>query len=187
MTTEILTRDQLAERLQVNIEQISKLTADGRIPHIVIGPRLIRYDLGDVCRALRVAKHPDDDAVDTFAEQLRKRMAEKRDQGRGGWQETDIDTLQLKLLRSIVEGDPIDVGNYAMMIATLGGGTEHAVDRHIDTVLYETHSAYRLSTCVAIEQWNLIREAAGRVYAAWADEDGSIKEPMERLGKELAR
>lgn len=178
--TEILDTQQLAERLQISADQVRKLTSEGRIPHLAIGPRLTRYNLDEVCAALRVAKHPDDDAVDQFADRLRERMAEKRDEGRGGWEQCDLDDLGLKLLRSIVDGDPIDVGNYAMMIATLGGGTENVLDRWLGQILYERHTGLVLVRGEVVD-------AAQGVLAAWQDEDGAIKPAMERLGKELAR
>lgn len=177
---EILTRDQLADRLQIHPDQVTKLTAEGRIPHMPIGPRLTRYNLDDVCAALRVAQHPDDDAVDTFADRLRARMAEKREQGREGWETASIDDLCLKLLRSIADGDPIDVGNYAMMIDALGGGTEHVIDRWLTQLLYERRTGL-----------TLVREevlaAAAAVTEAWRDEDADVKPALERLAKELTK
>lgn len=177
---EILDRDQLAERLQVHPDQVTKLTRDGRIPHMPIGPRLIRYNFDDVCAALRVAQHPDDDAVDTFAGRMRARMSEKRDQGREGWESAGVDELGLKLLRSIADGDPIDVGNYAMMIDALGGGTEHVLEQWLSQLLYERRTGLVLVRGEVVD-------AAQGVLAAWQDEDGPIKPAMERLGKELSR
>jgi excisionase family DNA binding protein len=177
---EILDRDQLAERLQVHPDQVTKLTREGRIPHMPIGPRLIRYNFDDVCAALRVAQHPDDDAVDTFAGKMRARMAEKRDQGREGWESAGVDELGLKLLRSIADGDPIDVGNYAMMIDALGGGTEHVLGQWLAQLLYERR------TGLVLVRDEVVGAAQG-VLAAWQDEDGAIKPAMERLAKELSR
>jgi hypothetical protein len=63
--------------------------------------------------------HPDDLAVDRFAAAMKAKLAEKRDEGRGGWDDKD-DCSQLflsQLLREHVEkGDPLDVGNFAMML-----------------------------------------------------------------------
>lgn len=184
---EILDSQQLADRLQVNVKQVQTLTAERKIPHIAVGPRTVRYNLDDVIAALRVTQHPDDDAIDAFAAELRKRMTEKREQGRNGWEHCDVDELGLKLLRSIADGDPIDVDNYAMMISTLGGGTEHVLQKHTDTVLYEFRLGLRVIPEQAVEQWNNIAEAARRVLAAWQDENGSIKPALERLAKELSR
>lgn len=177
--TEILDAQQLAERLQISTEQVRKLTSEGRIPRLVMGPRLTRYNLDEVCDALRVASHPDDDAIDRFADRLRERMAQKREEGRGGWEQCDEHDLGLRLLRSIADGDPIDVGNYAMMIATLGAGTEHVLNTHLAKVLYEQHSPY------ALVKGGLV-EAAKAALAAWLDENGAIKPAMDRLARELS-
>lgn len=63
--------------------------------------------------------HPDDIAVDRFAAAMKAKLAKKRDEGRGGWDDKE-DCSQLflsSLLREHVEkGDPLDVGNLAMML-----------------------------------------------------------------------
>lgn len=63
--------------------------------------------------------HPDDIAVDRFAAAMKAKLARKRAAGRGGWEDKD-DCSQLfltRLLREHVEkGDPVDVGNLAMML-----------------------------------------------------------------------
>ena len=46
--TEILDAEQLANRLQVDVRHIRRLTNDRAIPHLAIGPRMIRYDLDAV-------------------------------------------------------------------------------------------------------------------------------------------
>ena len=178
--TEILDAKQLADRLQVSLEQVRKMTSEGRIPHLPVGPRLIRYSLDDVCAAIRVAQHPDDDAVDTFAEDLRRRMAEKREQGREGWETCSVDELGLKLLRSIMDGDPIDVGNYAMMISALNGGTEHVLSMWLAQVLHERHTG--LTICR-----EGLQDAAEAAVRAWESETASIGGAMGDLAKELGR
>lgn len=63
--------------------------------------------------------HPDALAVDRFAAAMKAKLAEKRAEGRSGWDdEEDCSRLFLsQLLRKHVEkGDPIDVGNFAMML-----------------------------------------------------------------------
>lgn len=63
--------------------------------------------------------HPDDVAVDRFAAAMKAKLAKKRAEGRGGWDDKfdcSNETLS-RLLRGHVEkGDPLDVGNLAMMI-----------------------------------------------------------------------
>lgn len=69
------------------------------------------------------ATHPDDLAVDRFAAAMKAKLAKKRDQGRGGWENKDECSQELLsgLLRDHVDkGDPVDVGNLAMMLSQRG-------------------------------------------------------------------
>lgn len=68
--------------------------------------------------------HPDDLAVDRFALAMKEKLAQKRAEGRGGWDNPDecsVEWLSELLIRHIEKGDPIDVGNFAMMIHQRGG------------------------------------------------------------------
>jgi len=60
----------------------------------------------------------DDDAVDQFAEAMKSKLDRKREQGRGGWYLGSCTQEMLsEMLRDHVEkGDPVDVGNFAMML-----------------------------------------------------------------------
>ncbi|ANM12104.1 hypothetical protein [Rhizobium sp. N324] len=63
--------------------------------------------------------HPDDLAVDRFAGFMKRKLARKREQGRGGWEDkAQCSNEHLsQLLRDHVEkGDALDVANLAMMI-----------------------------------------------------------------------
>lgn len=67
--------------------------------------------------------HPDDVAVDRFAAVMKAKLAEKRAEGRGGWDDPSQCSVEYlsALLRSHVDkGDPLDVGNFAMMIHQRG-------------------------------------------------------------------
>lgn len=68
-------------------------------------------------------QHPDDVAVDQFAEALKAKLAEARTKGRSGWQDK-IDCPQQRLsnmLRDHVEkGDPRDVANFCMFLYQRG-------------------------------------------------------------------
>lgn len=73
--------------------------------------------------AMDVTSHPDDLAVDRFAAAMKEKLAKKRAEGRGGWDDKfDCSNAFLThLLREHVEkGDPVDVGNLAMMIHQRG-------------------------------------------------------------------
>lgn len=63
--------------------------------------------------------HPDDLAVDRFAVAMKAKLAKKRAEGRGGWEDKDQCSAEFlsDLLREHVEkGDPVDVANLAMML-----------------------------------------------------------------------
>lgn len=67
--------------------------------------------------------HPDDLAVDRFAAAMKLKLAKKRAEGRGGWEDKDdcSNAFLSHLLREHIDkGDPVDVGNLAMMIQQRG-------------------------------------------------------------------
>lgn len=77
----------------------------------------------DASREYEQAQHPDDVAVSAFAEAMRAKLAKKRTDGRGGWQDKTQCTAEMlsTMLRDHAEkGDPVDVGNLAMMLHQRG-------------------------------------------------------------------
>jgi len=67
--------------------------------------------------------HPDDTAVDRFAAVMKTKLAQKRAQGRCGWQDTARCTSAMLsgLLREhVTKGDPVDVANFCMMLHQRG-------------------------------------------------------------------
>lgn len=69
------------------------------------------------------ASHPDSVAVDHFAVQMKIKLAQKRAEGRGGWDNKEDCSKELlsQLLREHVEkGDPLDVANFCMMLHQRG-------------------------------------------------------------------
>lgn len=69
--------------------------------------------------------HPDDLAVDRFAAAMKVKLAKKRADGRGGWEdrsECSGEFLSGLLRRHVEKGDPLDVGNLAMMLHQRGEG-----------------------------------------------------------------
>lgn len=71
----------------------------------------------------KAPEHPDDLAVSRFAAAMQEKLAKKRDEGRGGWEDkAQCSNAHLSsLLREHVEkGDPVDVANLAMMIHQRG-------------------------------------------------------------------
>lgn len=75
---------------------------------------------------MRGERHPDDAAVDRFASAMKQKLAEKRVEGRGGWndpKQCSIAFLIELLHEHMSKGDPVDVGNFAMMLWNRGGST----------------------------------------------------------------
>lgn len=65
----------------------------------------------------------DDLAVDHFANRMKVKLAQKRQEGRDGWQDPNIisnGNLSDMLMELVEKGDPVDVANVAMMIAMRG-------------------------------------------------------------------
>jgi len=64
-------------------------------------------------------QHSDDIAVDRFAVAMKNKLARKRDDGYGGWDDQEAvrsPDLARMLIEHIPKGDPVDVANFAMMI-----------------------------------------------------------------------
>lgn len=67
--------------------------------------------------------HPDDKAVDLFAAAMKEKLAVKRAEGRGGWDNPEACTIEflVRLLHGhIWKGDPVDIGNICMMLWNRG-------------------------------------------------------------------
>lgn len=71
-------------------------------------------------------QHLDDLAIDRFAEAMKLKMAASRAKGRSGWcsrAETPHNLLVKFLEEHVAKGDPVDVGNFAMMLWNRGERT----------------------------------------------------------------
>lgn len=67
--------------------------------------------------------HADDVAVDRFAVAMKEKLAKKRAEGRGGWENKDecsAEYLSYLLIQHIWKGDPVDIANLAMMLHQRG-------------------------------------------------------------------
>ncbi|BEV15093.1 hypothetical protein HBDW_18810 [Herbaspirillum sp. DW155] len=65
-------------------------------------------------------RHPDDVAVDQFAEVMKAKLADARAKGRSGWQACDPAELSYMLREHVEKGDPRDVANFCMFLWSLG-------------------------------------------------------------------
>lgn len=69
--------------------------------------------------------HPDDIAVDEFATAMKIKLAKQRAKGYGGWEDPaqcPVERLATMLVDHIGKGDPVDVGNFSMMLHHREGG-----------------------------------------------------------------
>jgi hypothetical protein len=72
-------------------------------------------------------KHTDDVYVDGFAQAMKMKLADKRAEGCSGWDkpaECTPEHLAGLFVKHIQKGDPIDLGNFAMMLHFRIGGSE---------------------------------------------------------------
>lgn len=121
--TQILSAQQLADVLAINVKTVHQMTRDGLLPHHRIGAGTIRYTLADVLAHTAVNQHPDDEAVDKFAAAMHAKMAQARAKGKEGWDDPERcpDKYLSDLCLSAWEGDQwVDVANYAMMLWARG-------------------------------------------------------------------
>lgn len=121
--SQILSAEQLAEVLAINIKTIQKLTRDGLLPHHRIGAGTIRYTLADVLAHTAVNQHPDDEAVDRFAAAMHAKMAQARAKGKEGWDDPERMKeceLENKAQHALLAAEWVDVANYAMMLWARG-------------------------------------------------------------------
>lgn len=68
------------------------------------------------------AQRVDEEAVDRFAAEMKRKLAAARAKGRGGWN-TDACTaerLSVMLREHVEKGDPVDVANFCMMLQQRG-------------------------------------------------------------------
>lgn len=125
---QILSAEQLADVLALDVETIRKMTRDGLLPFHRVGKVTIRYNLPDVLARTAVNQHPDDEAVDKFAAAMHAKMAQARAKGKEGWDDPERcseGALTLHLVNAVQFASMnrdrwIDVANYAMMLWARG-------------------------------------------------------------------
>lgn len=59
MQDELLTKEQVAQLLRVKPGTVSRWAAEGKIPRIVISPKIIRFDPEQVLKVLRGRQNED--------------------------------------------------------------------------------------------------------------------------------
>lgn len=100
-------------------EAVETLDAHGVNP--VLARRLA--ELYNRTEQVEAPEHPDDLAVDRFAAAMKSKMAESRAKGRRGWDDPaqcSVESLAALLIDHLIKGDPVDIGNFAMMLHQRG-------------------------------------------------------------------
>jgi len=84
---------------------------------------ILYFEEPDLGAAKAKNAHVDDRGVDAFAAAMKSKLAKKREQGYDGWDDPKLcptGRLQNMLLEHVSKGDPVDVGNFAMMLWNRG-------------------------------------------------------------------
>ncbi len=134
--------------------------------------------------------HPDDLAVEHFAQAMREKLRLKREQGYSGWKNphlTSTEYLAEALVRHIDKGDPVDIGNFAMMLHCRGAGSAEirAVLGNYQTADYHVANQPRLSGVDAV-LFRMIAEELDRARETFPNAIHSTVALMEEVG-ELAK
>ncbi|CAM5420808.1 hypothetical protein ATER59S_02392 [Aquamicrobium terrae] len=104
----------------------------------------------------RAVAHPDDLAVDRFAAAMKIKLAKKRSEGRGGWDNRDECTaehLSYLLVQHIIKGDPLDVGNLAMMLHQRGDRI--VIDDETRSIAAALTHPAPSGQAAAVEDWDI--------------------------------
>jgi hypothetical protein len=97
-----------------------------------------------------IAADYDDMKIDEFANAMKAKMAKKRDEGRGGWDDPaqcSVDHLAGLLLSHIDKGDPIDIANFCMMLFHRNGSK--AIQQAVRSLYTEQPRAKQVVKIVA--------------------------------------
>lgn len=116
--------------------------------------------------------HPDEIAVDRFAAAMKAKLAQKRIEGRGGWEDPErctIAALSLMLIEHVDKGDPVDIANFAMMIHQRGASVRPA----------PSHPAEVMDTAM-VAGWNACRKS---IYAVCEDIQQKAGDALEKVNE----
>lgn len=101
----------------LSAEAVRKLASDAGFDDAADLVQMMR-DAGAVF-AERGEVHADDIGVDRFAAAMKAKLRTKREDGFSGWNEPDlcdVPSLARMLVDCVGKGDPVDIGNFAMML-----------------------------------------------------------------------
>ncbi len=103
-------------------------------------------------------QNADDLAVDRFCAALKAKMAKQRAKGYGGWDDKaqcPTERLQSMLKEHLEKGDPVDVGNFAMMLFNRNESTSlPQTPQSSDLISREKVVQHLLAHAEATPTWN---------------------------------
>lgn len=126
--------------------------------------------------------HPDDIAVDRFAAAMKAKLAKKRADGRGGWQDKSRCSQQLlsALLRGHVrKPDPVDVANIAMMLHQRGEEIAPARDVTVASLLETAMPESFIGKWHEVTEWCSENDETVEAQTAW----GNVMEALRALAE----
>lgn len=93
-------------------------------------------------------------AVDVMANAMKKKLAKKRAEGRGGWAVDETSNLSRLLHESVEKGDPVDIANFAAFLLAHGARVAKGINKSspfvaIDGATYITNEAMAKGTAVS--------------------------------------
>lgn len=115
--------------------------------------------------------HNDDIAVDVFALAMKTKMALCRVLGRGGWDDPSrcsIERLQHMLAACMTKGDPVDVGNLAMMLHHRRGSTRPPQAERVEPRLVSYNRNMTTCTLAMGDEKHYYRKECNNLK--WGDE-----------------
>ena len=142
-----MSQDQLRQAAQAALDWL-----DCKYPETMTAKR--SYAVSEELRAaLADPQHADDFAVDRFADAMKAKLAKQRAKGYAGWNDPaacSTSMIQESLASHVSKGDPVDVGNFAMMLFCRGekaNAPEDAkdaaqADQHLTALLRYTENFY---------------------------------------------
>jgi len=130
------------------------------------------------------SQHPDDAAVDRFAAAMKEKLAKKRADGRGGWEDKTRCSQQFLselLFGHVQKGDPVDVANLAMMLHQRGEGILPNIAEQVKPLVEALREIGRIASpdktippearnIIYTDEANAIRAIVNRTLAALTKE-----------------
>lgn len=140
-------------------------------------------------------RHPDDEAVDRWAAAMKNKLARKRVEGRGGWEdkETCSQAFLSELLHEHVEkGDPLDVSNLAMMLwdrgeSVLKKGSPAGEEGRQETRAASSGTITEDATAAKSELLLFYEKLERHDWWYMMSDDGSVYERGEKADRALRR